>query len=266
MGLIKKIVKLIKRHKHLLSFFGIFLKHSQSKRFKQKKIKALSYNLTVADAPSFVWQFKEIFSDEIYKFECEKENPVIFDLGANIGMSVLYFKSIFPKAKIKAYEADSEIASILSSNLKNNGINDVEIVEKAAWINNDGVTFNKEGADGGSLFSSDKEQVLIPSVRLKDEIEKEEKIDMLKMDVEGAETEIFKDLGKSISKAENVFIEYHSFSGKEQELDEILAILKNASFRYYIKPVTALRLKPFVEKKIDSEMDLQLNIFAWKES
>jgi uncharacterized protein YfeS len=39
----------------------------------------------VPDALSFIWQFKEIFVEEYYRFEAKSESPVIYDCGANVG-------------------------------------------------------------------------------------------------------------------------------------------------------------------------------------
>ncbi len=103
------------------------------------------------------------------------------------------------------------------------------------------------------------------SLRLKDLIDNEEKINMLKIDIEGAEIDVIKDCKESLDKVENIFIEFHSFINKPQELDVILKILSENNFRYFIKqPVD--RNIPFIIKtnKNYPEMDLQLNIFAYK--
>ena len=100
-------------------------------RYAQRNISFLAYKFKVPDCLSFVWQFKEIFVDEIYRFESINDSPVIYDCGANIGTSCLYFKEIHPNAKITAFEADPEIASVLETNLLENGLSDVKIIKKA---------------------------------------------------------------------------------------------------------------------------------------
>ncbi|HQD92845.1 MAG TPA: FkbM family methyltransferase [Bacilli bacterium] len=215
------------------------------------------------DLPSFLWQFKEIFVDEIYNFEPKTNKPLIYDCGANIGISVLYFKQLFPKAKIKAFEADQIIVDILKNNLLKNGINDVEIINKAVWINNNGVEFGSDGADGGSvILSNNKTQ--IESIRLKDLLEKEEKIDLLKIDVEGAEYDVLLDCKDNLDNIDNLFVEYHSWNNTSQKLSKILEVLEENKFRYYIESVSK-RKKPFINKDRDKNMDLQLNIFAYNQ-
>ena len=134
------------------------------RRKRVSNVKFLSYSFDVPDLPSFVWQFKELFVDKIYKFESTDQSPVIYDCGANIGMSCLYFKNLYPSSKIIAFEADKAIADTLGNNLLKNDINNIKIINKAVWINNDGVEFGADGADGGSINCT-SHKVRVGSIR-----------------------------------------------------------------------------------------------------
>jgi FkbM family methyltransferase len=244
------------------TFLKLVFLYGNKPRYSGLNINVLNYNIVIVDFLSFIWQFHEIFVDEIYKFNTKKSSPIIFDCGANIGISCLYFKKIFPDAKIKAFEVDPEIAKVLSSNLKKT--ENVEILNKAVWINNNGIEISLEGADGASVYGN-KNKMKVDSVRLKDLIDDEEIIDMLKIDIEGAEIDVIKDCAESLNKVENIFIEYHSFLNQSQELDLIFKILKENNFRYFVKQ-PADRNIPFINRinKNYPDMDLQLNIFAYK--
>ena len=61
----------------------------------------------------------------------------------------------------------------------------------------------------------------------------------------------------------NIFIEYHSWNSSPQKLSEILAVLEENNFRYFINTVCG-RSQPFINKGEDQNMDLQLNIFGVK--
>lgn len=114
-------------------------KYASKPRYQeQKAVRFLDFMFDVPDLPSFVWQFKEIFVDEIYKFQAQSDTPYIIDCGANIGMSCLYYKKLYPNSKILAFEADKHIANVLKQNMKTNHLNDVEIIDKAVWINEGG--------------------------------------------------------------------------------------------------------------------------------
>ena len=251
-------------NKYYREFVRLLFRYSKIDRNKRQSIKFLNYNIEVQDCLSFIFQFKEIFVKQYYLFETTTEVPLIYDCGANIGTSCIFFNKYFPNARIKAFEADTSIAEILKNNLKNNLINNVDVIAKAIWINNDGIQFGAEGADSGSIYS-DTNKIKIDSVRLKDLLDKEDKIDLLKMDIEGAEVDVIEDCGDSLRKAENIFIEYHSFLNSQQNLDKILKILTSNKFRYFIKSDDH-KTSPLINKGsvITPSMDLQLNIFAYK--
>ena len=245
-------------------FLKLILKYSNSPRYSKKKLRYSNYSFIVPDVLSFIWQCKEIFVDKDFFFSTKSTNPVIYDCGANIGTSVIYFKNLYSNSKIKVFEANPEIAEILLQNIKKNNITEVEIIKKAVWIDNNGVDFNLNSADSSSIFTPGK-KTRVESVRLKDLIDKEGSIDLLKMDIEGAEVDVIKDCDNSIKKIDNIIIEYHSFVNRKQQLDELLKILSNNGFRYFLKS-EADRKTPLINKlNINNpEMDLQLNIFAYR--
>ena len=107
----------------------------------------------------------------------------------------MYFSLIIRTATIKAFEADPDIARILKENLQKNNIKNVEVLNQAVWINDDSIEMSFDGLDGASIINKNN-LTKVPSIRLKDLIEKELKIDMLKIDIEGAEYEVLKDCAK----------------------------------------------------------------------
>ncbi len=265
--LVKLIFKPLKEYllnRRYRAFINLYQRFHNHERHRAVTLSVLGYHLTVPDPVSFIWQFQEIFVDEIYCFESKCSNPVIIDCGANIGLSVLYFKSLFPEAKIIAYEADKAIANALQKNLTTNNLSDVAVIAKAVWIDDKGVTFFSDGADGGSIYGTSNKQTLVPSVHFKQELTMHEHIDMLKIDIEGAEVDVLKDCKNDLSHVRFLFIEYHSFSGTPQKLNTILTIVSEAGFRYQLHPV-AKNKTPFVTApKIDNGLDLQLNIFCFR--
>jgi len=98
---------------------------------------------------------------------------------------------------------------------------------------------------------------------LKNLLTKYDKIDFLKIDIEGSEYDVLNDCRKLLYKADKIFIEYHSQYNSNQKLDKILEILSQNSFRYLIQN-NDLILDPYMTRRNDSPFDLQLNIFAYK--
>ena len=238
------------------------LKYGRTKRYTKREVKFNGQTFTVADFQSFFWQYKQIYVDKCYQFSAASKEPVVIDCGANVGLSALFFAQSFPKAKILAYEADADIHQCLSTNVKQ--LSNVDAIHKAIWTNNAGVQIRAEGADGGAVSITDAARTInVPSVSLSDVLAQHTTIAMLKMDIEGAEVEVIRSVKNDLHKCENIFIEYHSFTGQPQHLHELLSILANNNFRYYVKEEVVLS-QPFVTKGNKGNMDMQINIFAYK--
>lgn len=147
----KRLKKTLPKTKQLSEPEQLFEKYKDKQRFEETTISFMDHDLIVPDAPSFAYQVQEIFTNECYKFASSHQTPLIYDCGANIGISILYFKTLFPNAIIKAFEADEKICTILEHNVQH--LENVEVFQKAVWINNETISFNSEGADAGSLVN-----------------------------------------------------------------------------------------------------------------
>ena len=86
----------------------------------------------------------------------------------------------------------------------------------------------------------------------------------MKMDIEGAEVEVIQDCKDVLNKIDHIFIEYHSYHHAPQQMETIIAALKESGFRYYLEN-ESLRKIPFVNKKGKNDMDMQVNIFGYRE-
>lgn len=240
----------------------LFLRYAGRPRYQPVAISFDRYHFEVPDALSFVWQYKEIFADESYRFTTTAAEPVILDCGANIGTSLAYFRQTYPTARIIAFEAEPAIGAVLARNLQRNGIGGVEVVNKAVWIDDEGLEFGTGEADAASLFSQTGRR-RVPSVRLRDYLLRETHVDMLKIDIEGAETAVLMDCRDALAHVRNLFIEYHAYIGHPQTLASIVQLLEEKGFRYYIDSNQS-RTRPLLNHRYRGNdlMDLQLNIYA----
>ncbi|NCR78133.1 MAG: FkbM family methyltransferase [Microcystis aeruginosa K13-06] len=231
-------------------------------RYNDCRIKLDNWHLTIPDSLSFIHSYKEIFVDKIYAFKWENKSPNILDLGSNIGLSILFFKSLYPDANITGFEADPKIFKYLEKNINDNSVSQVKLVNKAIWYENTYLNFVSEGADAGKV-SHEKGNSKVEATDIL-EVLNSQKFDFLKMDIEGAEEFVIPRCRGFLNDLKFIFIEYHSKLGQEQCLDKILLILKEAGFRIHIRNVNDTNLSPFIGIKLQSEFDLQLNIFGWK--
>lgn len=234
----------------------------KEERFIKQTIKLFGRDFTVTDSASFLSTYSEIFKSEIYRFSCTSHNPYIIDAGANIGLSIIYFKQRFPNAEIVAFEPDPETYEVLCNNVDSFELSKIKLVQKALWNTETTLHFFAEGADGGRLaIDSDKEQIIeVETIQLRQFLNR--KVDLLKIDIEGAETTVLENCTDLLVNTERIFVEFHSFSEKEQELDRLLAILSEAGFRYYITKIGVTSTHPLDSITTSLGMDNQLNIFA----
>lgn len=216
----------------------------------------------MVDACTFLAGSEEIFGAGIYEFRSEAARPRILDCGANIGLSVLYFKTIHPGARVVAFEPDPAIFRVLEANVASFGLRDVELRQAAVWTENGSIEFKPEGGFSGRILPGAAGAVGVPSVRLRDWLD--EPVDFLKIDIEGAEMDVLSDCADRLDNVKRLFIEYHAECGRPQRLDEMLAMVRRAGFRYQIHEAYVAR-KPFLERPPMMGMDLQLNLFCFRE-
>ena len=181
------------------------------------------------DAASLRSQYAELFVQQQYDFECGHEAPFIIDCGGNIGMSVIRFKQRYPKSTIVTFEADPAIAAVLAKNVSNFGLTDVTVVNAAAWIASGSVSFAIDGADSGRLVGSGDGE-LISAVRLADYVDRP--VDLLKMDIEGAEFDVLADLSESgaLGKVERLIVEVHCGKAGWHRVAELIDALQRNAF------------------------------------
>lgn len=209
----------------------------------------------------------ELFVDQVYWFKTERKDPIIIDCGSNIGLSIIFFKRLYPESYILAFEADENISNISRKNIAEFNLTNVDIINSAVWISDGEMTFLSDNSLGGRLDDSNlSDKNKIKTIRLKSYLDQYDKIDFLKIDIEGAEYEVIMDCSDSLNNVSNLFIEYHSFSKDTQHLNEILDVLTKAGFRYYIKEAWNIMTHPFIDKDRARFriFDLQLNIFAYR--
>lgn len=239
------------------------IKHRTKTGLKYLKVlnKKVFYNLD----QEIVHCLKEIFFDQTYSFNTSKINPIIYDCGSHIGMSVLFYKTKYPNAVIKCFEPDSTNFNLLKKNIAEWKFIDVDIFQNPVWICDEEVSFEGTSSMSSKInleINDQKNKNRIKAIRLSNLIN--EKIDFLKIDIEGAEYEVLKDCKEKLHFIDNLFIEFHSNFNQQYKLIEILKILDEKGFNFYLKEANNIYNVPFSKEKIETEFDLQLNIFAFR--
>ena len=214
-----------------------------------ENIKLFDYSICINDGTVFLSIYRDVFIKRIYHFVAQCKNPLILDCGSNIGGTILYFKHIYPQARIIGFEPDPLIFSYLEENIKRNGIKGVELI-RAALNGKEGIfEFYSDGKQGSRLEHHLRtnlegwEKHEVRCVRLKNYLT--EPVDFMKMNIEGAEWEVLSDCKDRLQLIREMIIEYHHLPGLPRTLHHILGLLDRQGFEYQIysfdsKPVFCL--------------------------
>lgn len=218
------------------------------------------------DGASFANGYEDIFIAEPYRFTATTDRPRIVDCGANIGLSVAFFKKIYPKSTIVAFEADPDIFRTLERNCKAAAWPGVTVMHRAVWDSDESeLTFLSRGGEVGRLSQdgdSEERGVPVKTCRLSPYLA--EPVDLLKLDVEGAETVVLRECRHQLGNVRSIILESHSFAGREQEFSEHAATLASAGFRVHLH-VLQPAPQPLVNRPVRHGMDCQVNLFGFRE-
>lgn len=162
--------------------------------------------------------FEQIFLNQEYDFLVEKQPEVIIDAGANIGLASIYFANKFPDTKIIAIEPEKDNFELLKTNIAPypniipiqaalwGQIGEINLVDSGlgSWA----FTTEEKGASSNSTSNLyHKVRAITVDQIIKDY--KLTKIDILKIDIEGAEKEVFMSSKSWIDRVDALIIELH---------------------------------------------------------
>jgi FkbM family methyltransferase len=234
-------------------------------RFTEGSIKLKNLYFIFSDSIGFLHSLEEIFNEEVYKFKTDKKAPLIIDCGSNIGLSIYYFREKYPEARIIGFEADSDIFKLLEKNTNQFLNHDkIQIKKEAVWVEDTVLPFFSEGSLAGSLnvdFSGKKQTKQIQAIDFRKYLNEE--IDFLKIDIEGAENKLIFHIKDDLKNVKNLFLEYHGLIGEQQNLGDILNLLTEVGFEYYIRLAGETLKNPFCKEK-PGKFNQQLNIFCYR--
>jgi FkbM family methyltransferase len=256
---VRDILRLIESKEYrYLSFCK--LRYAFVERYQEIKITACERRLSIPDMASFLSMYEEIYCNKIYQVPFEPKK--VLDLGANIGLSILWLKQHYPAAEIIGYEADKNIFKQLQLNVTE--LDGVLVHNEAVWHEDTVLSFSAEGADGGRIdcLTENEGNSRVKARDIRNILQNDGPFNFIKMDVEGAESTVIPACRGLLDDTDFIFCEYHSVDGKAQNLDEILNVLREEGFRIHIQPV-ATSQQPFMKRKHQAGFDMQLNIFGW---
>jgi len=137
---------------------------------------------------------------------------LIIDGGANVGFATRFFAHKFPQARILAVEPDPSNFALLVENTAR--LPNVTPLQAAIWSRTAGMDLENPSAPGWSrrvretgTAAGGVQAVTIPDLL---ELAKLDQIDVLKLDIEGAEVELFSQgSGDWLDRVETIVVELH---------------------------------------------------------
>ena len=212
-------------------------------RFTPGHIRLMDYEVRYADLMSLCPQWEDIFVKRTLAFASTSPAPRILDCGANVGLASLFFRRLYPEARITAFEADPALFAILNTNLQANRAGDVETRHAAVWTSAGTLTFHCEGSDSGMIGSLPGAVAgrpsAVPSVRLRDVLD-EGPVDLLKLDIEGAEELVLADCEPVLHRVKALVMDLHEFDPSVRQAPRVLELLARTGFSYAIDELVAL--------------------------
>ena len=173
-------------------------------------------------------------------------DPHILDVGGNVGYAVVYFKYYFPSASVICIEPDRLNQNQIFKNTKVNGFKGITLVAGALWRKRTKMEIKNDYREGTSasfyVIESDKGD--IEGYGIKDilSIQNWKYIDLLKMDIEGAEKYLFEDeniAATILSITRVIAIEIHDEKADRQK---ICKALSTNGFKFFTKGETTFGL------------------------
>jgi FkbM family methyltransferase len=207
-----------------------------------RRTSVLGMPVTFFDYYWLLEMYEEIFLRKQYEFAADNREPSIVDCGSNIGLAILFFKRLFPRATVLGFEPDPKTFDVLMTNVRENELDDVRVLNLAVHDGRDELElYGDRKTPGSPQMSTRNERIAgtttrVPATRLSDHIAGT--VDFLKLDVEGAERIVIEDLEQAakLELIRTMAIEYHHhLNAEEDALSAVLSALERSGFGYQLE-------------------------------
>jgi FkbM family methyltransferase len=222
----------------LINRFGIrrgltiFYKNNVSKKGNSSiRLKNTPSDLFLRRSTTDVYTFYHVFLNLGYKFSIDFSPKVIVDCGANVGLATLYFKGEYPGAQIISVEPEQSNYEMLVKNTEK--YPDIKCIKAGIWNKNailkveDEFNIGKWGFICKEVNTEDENTVRalsITEIMTKHDIKQ---IDILKIDIEGSEIELFSSNYEDwLPNTRVIIIELHDWFRKGCSKSFFTALLK----------------------------------------
>lgn len=225
-------IKIFLRYLNAYGFYGIIL-FFKIYILKREKVSLKGYGNIYIRRDSFDKQiFTQMFIYRQYHFNVKNTVRTIVDLGGNNGMSALFFHKRYPDAKI--YVLEPQIDNFKTLQQQISGIDNIVAINKAIWKENgqvnldsgDSWTVKVDMESGTNLAEAITMESLLSTFQI-------DQVDILKIDIESAEKEVFESSTLFLNNTKNIVIELHDWL-KPGCAQTFFRALNNFTFTYAV--------------------------------
>ena len=178
-----------------------------------------------------------------------RRGDAVFEGGSAIGEDTVRIAEIVgPQGRVFAVEPDPENYRFLKVNVRDFG--NVETINKGVWNCRSLLHFQRGGTLGGHLSSNALPRVcetIEVSVDTIDNITHNQKVDVIKLNVEGAEIEALEGASRTLEHAREILVSAHHIRNGKYTVAKIMNILKSRGF--YVRLVHGLLAHHYVQAK-----------------
>lgn len=168
----------------------------------------------------------EVFEHEHYRLPLERPPQTILDLGANIGLSTIYFARLFPAAKLACVEPAPDNVRLLAINLGLNGVR-ASVIEAAVDADDGRVLLELRDRDYAHQVvpcsaNAERSRLEVDAVSVPTLLRRLswERIGLLKVDIEGHEAILFARDCDWLERVDAMCVEHHHH-GADVELKRL---------------------------------------------
>jgi FkbM family methyltransferase len=257
-------VRRIKNYIHQAKLLFGAVRHLKNWRYLRQMAHRAKHGEVIADAPVLQFRngmrinmvpagyagwdflFEEIFLDRCYQPSADfvpRRGWTVVDLGANMGFFTCQAAAAAPDVRVVSVEPLPPYAKVLKKNIADNQFSRVTIVEGAICGEPDQtipltVWYNSAGELKTGLVPNNAAKV--ETINAKGytlaqvfELGKVERCDLLKVDIEGAEYELFEKITSDLwSKISRVVMEVHKDDSHSES--QIIRILEKNNFKVHV--------------------------------
>lgn len=169
------------------------------------------------------------------------EEDTVMDIGAHIGAFSVRAAGLAPRGHVYAYEPSSKNFALLTKNRTLNKANNLHVEASAVSGRKGKMTLYTPAGNPimGSLLqgtSTHTETVNVTTITDIIAAHHIERIDLLKMDVEGAEYDIlFSCPNATLAKIKRLVMEYHEFDGEKRNRLDLARLLEAHGFHVLVE-------------------------------